>query len=202
MKIAVYGATGMVGSQIVAEAVRRGHEVTAFSRGGGEVAGVPVQQADLGNVTLFDDVAANHDAVVLATGPSRTGEPHSVWLDAMRSAIMHAGNTRLMVVGGAGSLLVDGVRLVDSPEFPDEVRPEALSVSSALEMLSEEAPETLNWVAVSPAPMIEPGERTGRYRTADDSPAGNSISTQDFAVALLDELDSPAHHRTRFTVAN
>lgn len=202
MKIAVYGATGMIGSDIVAEAVSRGHEVTAYSRNGGEVAGISVHAADLADADTFAQVAEANDAVVLATSPSRTGDPHSIWLDALATAIANAASTRLLVVGGAGSLIVDGKRILDSPDFPDEIKPEALSGFAALEKLRNESPNELDWVMLAPAPSIEPGVRTGSYKSELDTPAGESISTEDFAVAMLDEIETPKHHRTRFTVAN
>ncbi|WP_309074751.1 NAD(P)H-binding protein [Paenarthrobacter sp.] len=201
MKIAVYGATGMVGSQIVNESVTRGHEVTAISRKGAEVPGAAAQAADLADAQAFASIAQNHDVVVLATGPSRTGGEHSEWLDAMVSAYSNAEGTRLMIVGGAGTLEIDGVRLLDSPDFPEAYKAEATTAAKAFEAVKQ-TPETIDWTVLAPAPVIQPGERTGEYTVAKDSPAGNSISTQDYAVAMLDEIESPAHRRARFTAAN
>lgn len=201
MKIAVYGATGMVGSRIVRESLRRGHEVTAISRTGAGVRGATARSADLADADTFADVARNHDAVVLATVPSRTGGDHGEWLSAMKSAFNNAGATRLLVVGGAGSLEVGGVRLCDSPNFPEPYRPEARTMAAAFDAVRA-APETLDWTMLSPAPALVPGERTGRYVTAVDTPAGAAISVEDFAVAMLDEIESPSHRRARFTAAN
>lgn len=204
MKIAIFGATGMVGSQIAAEAVRRGHEVTAISRSGGTVPGVPsaaVLAADQSDAGTVASVAKAHDAVVLATGPSRTGGDHQLWLDATATAMANVGGTRTIVVGGAGTLLVDGTRLLDLPDFPDAYRAEALTAATALEAIRA-LPEHVNWTVQAPAPEIAPGERTGRYVLGTDSPAGEGISTQDFAVAMLDELETPRHVRRRFTAAN
>lgn len=201
MKIAVYGATGMVGSRIVRESLRRGHEVTAISRTGAGVRGATARSADLADADTFADVARNHDAVVLATVPSRTGGDHGEWLSAMKSAFNNAGTTRLLVVGGAGSLEVGGVRLCDSPNFPEPYRPEARTMTAAFDAVRA-APETLDWTMLSPAPALVPGERTGRYVTAVDTPAGAAISVEDFAVAMLDEIESPSHRRARFTAAN
>lgn len=201
MKIAVYGATGMVGSQITNEALIRGHEVTAVSRSGAEVAGTRVRAADLADAGTFAAIAEAHDVVVLATGPSRTGGDHGEWLTAMKTAYTNAGGTRLLVVGGAGALEIGGVRLVDTPEFPEVYKAEALTLGAAYDCIKE-APADLDWTMLAPAPVIQPGERTGTYNTAKDSPAGNSISTQDFAVAMLDEIERPAHPRARFTAAN
>lgn len=201
MKIAVYGATGMVGGQIVKESLRRGHEVTAVSRTGAPVSGATACSAELADVRTFANIAMDHDAVVLATVPSRTGGDHGEWLAAMTAAFSHAGDTRLLVVGGAGALEIDGVRLCDSPNYPEPYRPEARTMAAAYDEIRS-APEALDWTVVAPAPVMQPGPRTGTYVTAKDSPAGPSISTQDFAVAMLDELETPSHHRARFTVAN
>lgn len=201
MKIAVYGATGMVGSQIVSEALSRGHEVTAISRQGAEVPGTQVQAADLADAATFAAVAKAHDAVVLATGPSRTGGDHGEWLTAMKTAYANASGTRLLVVGGAGALEINGTRLVDTPEFPEAYKAEALTLGAAYDAIKE-APADLDWTMLAPAPVIQPGERTGTYNTAKDSPAGDSISTQDYAVAMLDEIERPAYRNARFTAAN
>jgi putative NADH-flavin reductase len=201
MKIAVYGATGMVGSQIVNESLTRGHEVTAVSRSGSAVEGTSARSADLADEATFAEIADTHDAVVLATGPSRTGGNHAEWLDAMNGAFAASAGTRLLVVGGAGALEVDGVRLLDSPGFPEEYKAEALTVATAYEA-AKETPEHVDWTLLAPAPVIHPGERTGSYVTALDSPAGSHISTQDFAVAMLDEIEKPKHRRARFTAAN
>jgi putative NADH-flavin reductase len=201
MKIAVYGATGMVGSQIVNESLNRGHEVTVVSRSGSAVAGAAVLSADLADQAVFAEIAENHDTVVLATGPSRTGGDHTEWLDAMNSTYNAAANTRLLIVGGAGALEIDGVKLVDSPDFPEAYRAEALTMAAAYEA-AKGAPEDVDWTVLAPAPVIQPGERTGAYVTDLDTPAGPHISTQDFAVAMLDEIENPKHRRARFTAAN
>lgn len=201
MKIAVYGATGMVGRQVVAESLGRGHEVTAISRSLAKVPGARDLRADLADAKTFTEVAKDHDVVVLATGPSRTGGNHDEWLTAMSAAYANASGTRLLVVGGAGALEVDGVRLVDTAEFPEAYKAEALTLAAAYDAIKK-APADLDWTMLAAAPMIQPGERTGQYVTALDSPAGSSISTQDYAVAMLDEIERPAHRRARFTAAN
>jgi len=201
MKIAVFGATGMVGSQIVNESLSRGHEVTAISRKGLDVEGTRSLAADQADPQAFAAVAKEHDVVVLATGPSRTGGDHGEWLDAMATAYSNTEGTRLMIVGGAGTLEIDGVRLLDSPGFPEAYRAEATTAAKALELVRQ-TPDNVDWTVLAPAPVIQPGERTGQYSTAKDSPAGNSISSQDYAVAMLDEIETPAHRRARFTAAN
>jgi len=201
MKIAVFGATGMVGSQIVNESLSRGHEVTAISRKGLDVEGTRSLAADQADPQAFAAVAKEHDVVVLATGPSRTGGDHGEWLDAMATAYSNTEGTRLMIVGGAGTLEIDGVRLLDSPGFPEAYRAEATTAAKALELVRQ-TPDNVDWTVLAPAPVIQPGERTGQYSTAKDSPAGNSISSQDYAVAMLDEIETPAYRRARFTAAN
>ncbi|WP_078314372.1 NAD(P)H-binding protein [Mycobacterium sp. D16Q16] len=197
MKIAIFGVTGTVGSRIAAELAGRGHAVTGYSRRGGDHA----QAGSLSDGALVARAAAEHDAVISAIGPSRSGAPHSEFIDAITTATANLHGTRLFVVGGAGSLRVDGKRLVDSPEFPESYRAEALAHAAVLESL-ELTGQDVDWVYLSPPPLIEPGERTGSYRVADSSPAGQSISAEDFAVAVADELERPAHRRERFTVAN
>jgi len=197
MKIAVYGATGVIGSRIVAEARQRGHEVTMLAR----TASAEVQAGDLANAAQVREVAAKHDVVVSATGPSRTGAPAQEWLQAVQTLIDSAGTTRVLFVGGAGSLVVDGTRLLDTPEFPEIYKPEALAGAAALELFRA-ATDSLDWTFFSPAPVITPGERTGNFVVGTDSPVGASISAEDYAVALVDELESPAYRRARFTAAN
>lgn len=155
----------------------------------------------MADAEVFASIAKDHDVVVLATGPSRTGGDHGEWLDAMASAYSNAEGTRLMIVGGAGTLEVDGVRLLDSPDFPEAYKAEATTAAKALEAVKQ-TPEDVDWTVLAPAPVIQPGERTGEYNVAKDTPAGNSISSQDYAVAMLDEIESPAHRRARFTAAN
>lgn len=202
MKIAVIGASGMVGSRVVAELAQRDHEVTAVTRSGTRVPGAATSVAgNLGDAEFVGKLAAGHDVVLSATGPSRTGEDHQIWLEALQTAEANAAAARLFVIGGAGSLLIDGTRLVDLPDFPEGYKAEALTAAQALDTIRQ-APESLDWVFLSPAPEIAPGERTGRYRIADDTPAGDAISAEDFAVAIADEIEQPKHRRARFTVAN
>ncbi len=202
MRIAVYGATGMVGSRIVAEAVRRGHEVTGVTRsGGGLPDGVKSQEGDALDADLAGEVARNHDVVVSALGPDRTAPDEGRFVRAIENLVATLGGARLLVVGGAGSLQVDGVRLVDAPGFPDAYKSESLIGADSLAFLRGlgEGPD---WTYLSPAPAIAPGERTGSYRTELETPAGEHVSAEDYAVALLDEIETPRHRRARFTVAN
>ena len=203
MKIALFGASGMIGSRIAAEAVSRGHVVTGYTRrGDGLPSGVEAATGDLADETTVKEAATTHDVVLSATGPSRTGDSHEPWLAAVQNLVDHAVGARVLFVGGAGSLrTADGTRLLDSPGFPPEYAAEARSGAAALDLFHA-APEDLDWTFVSPAPVIAPGERTGVYRVALDTPAGDSVSAEDYAVALVDELEQPRHRRQRFTVAN
>jgi hypothetical protein len=205
MKIAVIGGTGMVGSRIVAEAANRGHQVTAVSRKGDAPAAANITPfaADAGDTSALQRLAADHDVIVSAIGPSREpgGDPATFaqMLTDLATAVRAA---RLIVVGGAGSLYVaPGLRLVDSPDFPDIYKPESLAAAASLDALKS-LTTAGDWTYLSPAPVIAPGERTGKYRVADDNPAGESISAEDYAVALVDEIETPAHVRRRFTVAS
>ena len=202
MRIAVYGATGMIGSRLAAEAVARGHEVTGVTRSGGELPeGVRGVQGDAGDAELAKGVAAEADVVLSAIGPSRTGGDRREFLEQLRTLVETLGDRRILVVGGAGSLLVDGARLVDDPAFPEIYKAEALIAAEALEYFRGLG-EEVDWTFVSPAPLIQPGERTGVYTLGLDSPAGDAVSAEDFAVALIDEIEKPAHVRRRFTLAN
>lgn len=199
MKIVVYGGTGMVGSEIVTEAVRRGHEVTAVSRAGSAADGVTAVAADLADLDTLTALAAAADAVVFAVPTDRTGGSPQPVIDAHRTIIEARPATRLLVVGGAGSLEVGDHRLKDEPGFPEAYKPEATAFTQVLE--DYRASEGLDWTLVSPSPMIGPGERHG-YELGQDSPVGDSVTTTDFADAVLDELERPAYQRRRFTVAS
>jgi hypothetical protein len=192
----------MIGSRVAAEALERGHEVTGITRSGGAgPAGTHAVSGDAGDADLAKRIAAETDVVVSAIGPSRTGGDRREYLAQVRNLVQTLGDARLIVVGGAGSLLVDGGRLVDQPSFPEIYRPEALIAAEALDYLRGLGDGT-DWTFFSPAPYIEPGERTGAYRSATDSPAGDSISAEDYAVALLDEIEQPAYRGRRFTAAS
>jgi putative NADH-flavin reductase len=197
MKVAVFGATGMVGSAIVEEGRSRGHDVTTVSSRPG-AADVTADVTDLGSV---QQVAADVDAVVISVPPSRTGGSHEPWIAAHESLAGTPLPARLAMVGGAGSSLVNGVRLLDSPGFPPEYVAESSAAVQVLEFFRA-SPDGVDWVILSPAPVIEPGERTGRVRLGTDDMVGDHVTTQNFAIALWNELESPAHRRARFTVAD
>ena len=200
MKIAVYGATGMVGSRIVSEALSRGHQITAVSRSGQQVEGADVRAADLGDGAAYRELGASHDAVVIAVPPSRTGGDHQEYLDAFEQITETLIPARLLVVGGAGATEVNGVRLVDTPDFPQEYAAEARTCAEVYDMFTSVS--GLSWTVAAPAPVIAPGQRTGSYTLGTDSPAGDYVSAQDFAVAVLDELENPAHENRRMSVGS
>ncbi|MGW4402481.1 NAD(P)-dependent oxidoreductase [Nonomuraea sp. NPDC004702] len=199
MKILVFGATGMIGQRIVTELTGRGHDVTGVSRRG------PVK----GDVHDAATLAEGYDAVVCAIAPPRDGtEPEPPFLAANRALIdglRAAGVSRVLVVGGAGSLKAGpDVDLVDTPGFPEIYKKEARAARAALGLYREVT--DLDWTYVSPAAEIAPGGRTGVYRIGrddllSDADGRSFITAEDYAVAIADELEEHAHPRTRITVA-
>ena len=199
MKIVVYGATGMVGSQVAEVAMARGIEVTAVSRSGAELAGATSLAADIADTDTFVSLAADADAVVVSVPPDRTGGPAEPMVEAHRRIIAARPSARLLVVGGAGSVMIGDSHLVDAPGFPDAYKPEAQAFTTILDDYRDSS--GLDWTVVSPSPVIGPGDRTG-YVLGTDSPVGDSVTTSDFADAIVDELEAPAYTGRRFTVAS
>lgn len=211
MRVVVFGATGRIGSSVVAELVRRGHRVTAVARSGNGAApatGVVFVSGDVTDPSNVARVARGHDAVVSAVGPTR-GQAASM-IPATAAALVtgarRARVTRLLVVGGAGSLITpSGVPLLETPEFPAALKPVAEAHQAALERLRGET--DLEWTYVSPPVSLNPSGRTGRYRSGSDglitdAHGESSISFEDLAVAIVDEVETPRHVRRRFTVAS
>lgn len=215
MKIALIGATGFVGSAVLKELLDRGHEVTAISR---HPEKITVQNPLLTNVgvDVLDTEGLGHairgsDAVISAynagwTNP-RIYDDFIRGAEAIQNAVTHSGVRRLIVVGGAGSLLdASGTQLVDSPNFPQAWKPGAQAARDYLQTLKQA--QDLQWTFLSPAIEMNarnPGSRTGVYRTGKDHPVMDSrnksvISVADLAVALVDEAEKPMHIRRRFTV--
>lgn len=202
MKIAVYGATGMVGSQIVAEAARRGHEVTAISRKGAPVEGAAVvRAAELADAETYREIADANDAVVLATSPDRTGGSREPYIDAHRAISKVPTKARLYMVGGFGGLKTpEGTPIKDTEGFPTQYKGESDAVYVAYEALRD---ADADLTVQAPAAVIAPGQRTGKYVTAVGVPApGETISSQDYAVAALDELEQPQFRGKFFTASN
>jgi uncharacterized protein len=196
MKIAVIGATGNVGQRIVAEATSRGHEVIAISRSGGEVGNGRAVQADLTDREGIAAAIEGADAVVLSV------KFQDLDVEGLLDALK--GAKRLLIVGGAASLYVaPGLQLIDTEGFPDFIKVEAEPARQALARIQQET--MLDWTFLSPSVFFGPGERTGTFRLGKDelltAEDGKShISYEDYAVALLDEIEQPKHSRQRFTV--
>lgn len=213
MKIAVIGATGFVGSKVVAELLQRGHHVTAIARNTSKLPKHPALTAKATNAYVESELAAAigaQDAVVNAFNPGWTDPNIQAnfvkGFATITQATKKAGVKRYVVVGGAGSLEVaPGVQLVDTPQFPAEYKEGALGAREALNQLRKET--ALDWAFVSPAVFLEPGKRTGKYKLGGDQVLMNAegparISVEDLAVAIADELEQPKHHQQRFTAAN
>lgn len=200
MKVALIGATGNAGSRILGELTRRGHAVTAVVRNPEKVPGQPGVTAKKGDVFDPAGLAAllrGHDAVISAV--------HFTASDPVKliEAVRASGVKRYLVVGGAGSLEVaPGKKLIDTPEFPAAYKAEAAAGGVFLDLLRQE--KELDWTFLSPSAMFVPGERTGKFRLGTDqlltNEKGSSISFEDYAIALIDELEDPKHSRRRFTV--
>lgn len=201
MKIAIAGASGRAGSCISAELAGRGHSVTGIARNPDKIAKLPNVTAVAGDANDRAGLAklwAGHDAAVSSI--------HFLASDAdtLIGAARDSGVSRYLVVGGAGSLEVaPGVRLVTTPSFPPQYKAEAEKGAAFLDRLRQE--KELNWTFLSPSALFDFGSRTGKFRLGGDQllvdSAGKSwISFEDFAVALADEIERPAHVRARFTV--
>jgi putative NADH-flavin reductase len=214
-KIALFGATGMIGQRILNEALTRGHQVTAIVRDLSRLSEKrPNLEVKIGDVLKPESVAVavrGNDVVVSAYGPGKGGDPHNL-VTAAEALIEGIGadseqkgqRIRLIVVGGAGSLEVaPGVQLVDRPDFPAAWKSAALAARDALAIYRA---SDIDWAYVSPAALIQPGERTGRYRTAKDqlitdAKGESRISAEDYAVAIVDEIEKPQFIRQRYTAA-
>ncbi|MCL2796006.1 MAG: NAD(P)H-binding protein [Microbacteriaceae bacterium] len=207
-RITVLGAAGKSGALIVAEAARRGHEVTAVVRDAGSApafpAGVRVTAGDATDPADAARLVAGQDVVVSAVGGTDPELYTRVAL-AVTAALRAQGAGRVIHHGGGATLLnEDGVAFLDAPGFPEEFRPYALAQQRALETYRRI--EDVDWVYVSPPPVdYAPGIRTGSYRLGTDRPVIGAdgrarISYEDLAVAVVDEIERPAHHRERITV--
>nr|WP_315419490.1 NAD(P)-dependent oxidoreductase [uncultured Pseudomonas sp.] len=200
-KIAIIGATGRAGSQLLEEALRRGHSVVAIARNTDKLPerdGVTVKQVDALDAHALEQAVSGSDVVISAA--------HFATLPAAAviGPVKKAGVKRLLVVGGAGSLLLpDGGRVIDSEGFPAEYKAEASAGAEFLDVLRQE--KDLDWTFLSPSAEFVETERTGEFRLGQDnllvSSAGRSwISFADYAIAMIDEVETPKHSRQRFTV--
>lgn len=207
MKVALYGSTGKAGSRILKELVSRGHRVTAIARDPAKlegIAGITSKKDDLSDVNRTTEAIRGVDAVISAYGPPQDKTDEIVEVTQRQvEAVKRAGNPRLLVVGGAGGLNVaPGVTLLESGYLPDAYKPIAKSHVRALKVL--EASE-IDWTYLAPAAYFEPGERTGKFRVGKDELIANEkqesrISMEDYAIALVNELEKPAHRKQRFSV--
>lgn len=200
MKVAVIGASGRAGSRLVSELTSRGHAVTAIARNPEKAPQGPLvtlKRGDVGDGAGLTDLLRGHDAVISAVR----------FLDSdpatLVAAVRNSGVKRYLVVGGAASLEVaPGVTLLSTPQFPAAYKAEATRGAQFLDYLR--GVDDLDWTFLSPSAMIDFGERTGKFRLGKDqlltNEKGSSISFEDFAVAMVDEIEKPAHVRARFTV--
>lgn len=211
MKLALIGATGFIGSAILQEALNRGHQITAIVRHPEKLPQHPnliARKGDVRDEIQVPELVVGHDAVVSSYSPGRVVENiYEQHISSYRNIIKgvkEAGVKRLLVVGGAGSLeMSPGIQLVDTPEFPEQWKAGSLAGREVLYLLREET--ELEWTYLSPSITISPGERTEQFRLGTDQilrdDSGEShISVEDYAVAMVDELEEPKHVRQRFTV--
>lgn len=218
MNVVLLAASGRAGSTILNELVSRGHQVTAVAR---NLDKLPMQlpesvkpiRDDLSNVDRISEIIAGADAVVSAYGPPSSDPRYTTDVnytdqlvtvtERLIAAVDKAGAPRLIVVGGAGSLWFSpGIKVLDSGYWPAPYVPIATSHMKAFAALKT---SWINWTYFSPPMMIQPGERTGKFRLGGDdivldAEGKNHISYEDYAVALVDELERPAHERSRFTI--
>jgi putative NADH-flavin reductase len=201
MKIAIIGATGNVGQRLIAEARSRGHDVVAIARNTSSLQqqdGVQAVQADILDENSGAQALQGADVAILSIRFQGTD------FEQVLRTLKQSGVPRVLVVGGAASLeIAPGQVLLDQPDFPDFIKPEAEPARQALNRLKEE--KELDWTFLSPSMMFVPGERTGKFRLGKDSlltahDGKSSISYEDYSIALLDEIENPQHSRQRFTV--
>lgn len=212
MKIVLFGATGHVGQGILGEALQRDHDVTAVVR---DPTRVTIQNArltlvtgDVANPASYASALQGADAVIASISARRDGDFASVArnADVLLDTLPKAGVKRLAWVGGAGTLEVaPGVRVIDDPHFPAAWKPEAEAQGDALAVFRV-SKANIDWVYISPAALLEDGERTGKYRIGGDrllvdADGKSRISIPDYAVALLDRIENNDTPRKRITVA-
>ncbi len=215
MKVAVIGATGFVGTQVVNELVHRGNEVIAIARNADKIPArdnVIAKSVDVNDESALAAAIQGSDAVISTYNAGWTNP--DIYNDFLRGsrhiekAVAASGVKRFLAVGGAGSLYIaEGLQLVDTPEFPADIKPGALAARDYLNELKQN--KSLDWTFFSPAIEMHPGTagvRKGTYRTALENPVfdgdGRSVlSVEDVAVALADELEQNKFIRQRFTAA-
>lgn len=199
-KIALIGASGNAGSRILKELSDRGHQVTAIARTPEKIAALPdvvAKQGDVQDQAGLSELLKGHDAVISSV--------HFTASDPVKliEAVRASGVPRYLVVGGAGSLeIAPGKRVIDLPDFPAAYKAEANKGAAFLDLLKQE--RQIDWTFLSPSAEFVPGERTGQFRIGEDqllsNEKGSRISFEDYAIALVDEIEKPQHSRRRFTV--
>jgi uncharacterized protein len=212
-KIVLIGASGFIGSVILKEAIDRGHHVTGIVRHPEKITlihkNLHVEKADIFFTEKITGIFEGADAVISSYNPGWTNpkiaEDTTTGYKSIIEAVRQSGVKRLMIVGGAGSLFVSpGKRLMDTGAIPESYMPaiRALANVFLIDLANE---KDIDWVFFSPAINIHPGTRTGKFRLGKDdvilNQAGEGdISVQDYAVAMIDELEKPVHHHERFTI--
>ena len=213
MNLVIIGASGYVGSAVLAEALERRHLVTAIVRNPDRLPvhpGLTALAGDVYNVAATTIQLMHHDALISAFFIGKNENIENICqvnidgYKAIIAATKAAGLRRILIVGGAGSLEVaPGVQLVDTPQFPQDIKPKALAAREVLQLIRHEL--DLEWSYVSPSPILKPGEKTGQFRVGGDQVLMNgqgpaSITVGDLAVAILDEIEQSHYMRKRFTV--
>lgn len=211
MKITLFGASGAIGQAIAKESLSRGHQVTAVVRDPARFAlsheNLSTVKGDALDATSVSAAVSGHDTVISAVGPRPDNSDPAFLAKVAHSLIAgltQAGVSRLVIVGGAGSLEVaPGVQLVDTQEFPAAWKGIAIAHRDSLDVFHT---ADLDWTYISPAALIEPGERTGSFRIGSnqlitDAQGNSRISNEDYAVALVDEVEKGNFIRRQMTVA-
>jgi len=213
MKVALVGASGFVGKAVLNELLQKRHQVTAIVRNPESITaqnGLKITKVDVKAIDSLANEFMGSDIVVSAYNAGWTNPnlytDFLIGSEAIQTAVKKSGVKRLLVIGGAGSLFIDGRQLVDSPEFPEAYKEGASAARDYLSILQQE--NELEWTFLSPPIEMGPGTsgiRTGIYRTGKDSPVFNDtfhsvISVEDLAVAIVEEIEQPRHVRERFTI--
>ncbi|MDR3696513.1 NAD(P)-dependent oxidoreductase [Mucilaginibacter sp.] len=211
MKVVLIGASGFVGTPVLDELLNRGHQVTAIVRNPDKIAvkndNLTIVAADIFDTENLAALIKGSNAVISAYNPGWTNpEIYNDFIkgsESIRQALKKAGVKRLLVVGGAGSLRINGAQLVDGPQFPAEYKAGATAARDYLNMLYNE--NDLDWTFLSPAIYLLPGERTAKFRLGTDEPVFDAagkceISVEDMAVAIVDEIENNHYIKKRFTL--
>jgi hypothetical protein len=212
-KIVLIGASGFIGSAILNEALERGHKIVAIVRHPEKIKTVNknlvARQCDVSSADTVAEVCKGAEAVISAYNPGwknpEIAEETTRVYRSILEGVRRSGISRFLVVGGAGSLFIaPGKRLMDSGIIPESFLP-AIRALAGFYLNDLMAEKVIDWVFFSPAGLIEPGERTNKFRLGKDDMIVNEkgesrISVQDYAVAMIDELEKPSHHKERFTI--